>query len=53
LPNLESIISCIFIQFPMEGIGFNMVASGSAGNCSLIWDGEDLLIIDMGMSWEW
>ena len=34
----------------MDGIGFNMVASGSAGNCSLIWDREDLLIIDMGIS---
>ncbi|MHB8561240.1 MAG: MBL fold metallo-hydrolase [Thermoplasmataceae archaeon] len=34
----------------MEGIGFNMVASGSAGNCSLVWDHDDLLIIDMGIS---
>jgi len=50
MPVLESIICCIFIQSTMDGIGFNMVASGSAGNCSLIWDSDDLIIIDMGIS---
>ncbi|MEM0156249.1 MAG: MBL fold metallo-hydrolase [Thermoplasmataceae archaeon] len=34
----------------MRGIGFNMVSSGSSGNCTLIWDQDTLLVIDFGIS---
>ncbi|MCW6168739.1 MAG: MBL fold metallo-hydrolase [Thermoplasmatales archaeon] len=34
----------------MEYIGYNSIASGSKGNCSIIWDDQDLLIFDFGIS---
>ena len=34
----------------MDWIGFNMVASGSGGNCSLVWDQDNLIVIDFGIS---
>lgn len=30
---------------------FNMVASGSSGNCSIIYDDQDCLIVDFGISY--
>jgi phosphoribosyl 1,2-cyclic phosphodiesterase len=34
----------------VDRIGFNMVASGSGGNCSLVWDQDNLIVIDFGIS---
>lgn len=34
----------------MSLINFNMISSGSKGNSSLIWDDENLLIIDFGIT---
>ncbi|MCL4340469.1 MAG: MBL fold metallo-hydrolase [Candidatus Thermoplasmatota archaeon] len=34
----------------MDSIFFKMISSGSKGNCTLIWDSSDLLIIDFGIS---
>ena len=34
----------------LEYIGYNSIASGSRGNCSIIWDDQDLLIFDFGIS---
>jgi len=34
----------------LEHIGYNSIASGSRGNCSIIWDDHDLLIFDFGIS---
>lgn len=31
-------------------MGFNMVSSGSGGNCSLLWDQDDLIVVDFGIS---
>ncbi len=34
----------------MDSLGFNSIASGSRGNCSIVWDDNDLLIFDYGIS---
>lgn len=34
----------------MDRLFFNMVASGSSGNCSIIYDDQDCLIVDFGIS---
>lgn len=34
----------------MPPVNFNMVSSGSRGNCSLIWDDETLLVFDFGIT---
>lgn len=34
----------------MPSVNFNMVSSGSRGNCSLIWDDETLLVFDFGIT---
>lgn len=34
----------------MAGLGFNMISSGSRGNSTLIWDENDLIIIDFGIT---
>lgn len=34
----------------MAPVNFNMVSSGSRGNCSLIWDEETLLVFDFGIT---
>lgn len=34
----------------MPSVNFNMVSSGSKGNCSLIWDDETLLVFDFGIT---
>jgi phosphoribosyl 1,2-cyclic phosphodiesterase len=34
----------------MDSIFFKMISSGSRGNCTLVWDSSDLLIIDFGIS---
>lgn len=34
----------------MSFVNFNMVSSGSRGNSSLIWDEENLLIVDFGIT---
>ena len=34
----------------MPTVNFNMVSSGSKGNCSLIWDDETLLVFDFGIT---
>lgn len=34
----------------MAVLNFNMVSSGSKGNCSLVWDDETLLVFDFGIT---
>ena len=34
----------------MPAVNFNMVSSGSRGNCSLVWDDETLLVFDFGIT---
>lgn len=34
----------------MPPVNFNMVSSGSKGNCSLIWDDDTLLVFDFGIT---
>lgn len=34
----------------MSALNFNMVSSGSKGNCSLVWDDETLLVFDFGIT---
>jgi phosphoribosyl 1,2-cyclic phosphodiesterase len=34
----------------VNGIGFNVVSSGSGGNCTLVWDQDTLLVVDFGIS---
>ncbi len=34
----------------MPPVNFNMVSSGSKGNCSLVWDDETLLVFDFGIT---
>lgn len=34
----------------MSRVNFNMVSSGSKGNCTLIWDDETLLVFDFGIT---
>lgn len=34
----------------MAVLNFNMVSSGSKGNCSLIWDDDTLLVFDFGIT---
>ena len=34
----------------MPPVNFNMVSSGSKGNCSLIWDEDNLLVFDFGIT---
>jgi len=33
----------------VEKVFFNMVSSGSSGNCSLLWDQDNLIVIDFGI----
>jgi len=33
----------------VEKLFFNMVSSGSSGNCSLLWDQDNLIVIDFGI----
>ncbi len=34
----------------MPPVNFNMVSSGSKGNCSLVWDEDTLLVFDFGIT---
>lgn len=34
----------------MAVLNFNMISSGSKGNCSLVWDDETLLVFDFGIT---
>ena len=34
----------------MDAIGFNIISSGSRGNSTLVWDNDNLILIDFGIS---